>query len=361
MGIWDWLFGSEDTTQATSNAGAKQAGTGSKTAVTGAAVAVMEGTDQVKTGASAEETAGPPWYMPEGATAVEPGPPIHRELTANVRAIENILISYFDGHDLSMPSLPQAGEAALAELRRRNADFGKVAGAISDDQVLAASVLRVVNSPLYRGNNKIESLKAAVTRLGGQAIKSLIMHHAMRTAMFFEHGGDNEMARYIWCRSVASGTIMRGLARFVHIDEENAFLIGLLHDIGNVIVLRIVCDQEARFHERIDVESFQYLCQETHQEFGELVAQEWKLPEELRILIADHHTMPEQGDALATQRWMVILTDMMLAQMGYDAQPANYDLIRSKPVEALHLAAHPRFTFFLDELPEDIEDALSAF
>ena len=72
-------------------------------------------------------------------------------MSTEARALENALVSHFDGHDLTIPSLPRVPEGVLRELRSSDCDYGKVAGLIAEDQVIAAAVIRMANSPIYGG------------------------------------------------------------------------------------------------------------------------------------------------------------------------------------------------------------------
>jgi HD-like signal output (HDOD) protein len=234
------------------------------------------------------------WWAPEGATLVEPLEVQRPELTTEARALENLLVSHFDGHDLNMPMLVQGAEQVLGRLRNPDCNLAEVSHDIANDPVIAASVLRMANSPLYRGLNKITALQPAVTRLGVKALRVLMMHISLRAAIFQGKGRD-EWAERIWAGSQASAVIMHSLSAFTRVDENDAFLLGLLHDIGQVIVLRVVRTNQALSGAEIDDDTFDYLCHECHQEFGELVAAAWELPSTFRSLIADHHAYPACG------------------------------------------------------------------
>ncbi len=148
---------------------------------------------------------------------------------------------------------------------------------------------------------------------------------------------------------------MHGLAPFVGLDEENAFLIGLLHDIGNVIVLRQVCTGRAITRFDIDLDTFEYLCHECHQEFGELIAEAWRLPPRLASLIAGHHDYPADDDPLRTERLALRLADMIAAMLGY-ATPVAYDLLESRVVHDLDLAGRSGFVDLLARLPANLAE-----
>ena len=307
--------------------------------------------------APVEEEVGERWWVPEGATLLEQ-PKIERpDLSTDARALENLLVSHFDGHDLKMPPLLHIAEQVLKKLRDRKCGMDSVAQEVAGDQVIAASILRMANSPLYRGLHRITALGPAVTRLGAKAISTLMMHESLRAAMFHRKGKGNELARILWERSLAGACVMHGLAKFAQVDEEDAHLMGLLHDIGSVIVLRIVLDGHMSSRYDIDVDTFEYLCLECHQEFGELVADAWALPSDLKSLIASHHTYPEPDDPLRTARLLLQLTDMINAMLGFGS-PRRYDLLNSRVVDDLGLKGRADFVAFLKDLPDQIEQTV---
>ena len=352
MGLWDWVRDS-----LTGNPRQSPAEERSNQSVRG-------GTDEATVAtldpASEHDEPGreaPPerWYAPADVTLTEPAPPERPNLRPEERAFENLLISHFDGHDLKMPPLLHAAEDVLARLRDRKCNMAAVAKEISADQVVAAAVLRMANSPLYRGMNKITAVQPAIVRLGVKALRTLMMHESLRAAMFQDRGASAELARMMWERSLAGACTMRGLSKFTNGKEEDAHLIGLLHDIGSVIVLRVAHDDHVFGRDDIEVDSFEYLCFECHQEFGELVAESWKLPGTLKTLISNHHAYPEPDDPLRTERLQIQLSDMINAMLGY-GPPASYDLLNSRVVADLGLSERSDFVAFLDDLPAHLEE-----
>ncbi len=295
------------------------------------------------------------WWKPPGVDRTDYTSGVDMDPPAEIRVVEELLVSHFDGHDLAMPPFPQVAERVLKQLRDRKCNMTQVANLIAEDQVTTASVLRMANSPLYRGLDKITSLQQSVTRLGANAVRTLMMHHSLKAAVFGKKSSNESLIDLVWGGSLASATVMRTLAKFTGIDAEDAFLIGLMHDIGNVIVLRTVTEEERRFRMTIDVRSFEYLCHVSHQEFGELVADAWKLPERVKALICDHHTYPAIDDPLRTERLMLIVTDMINQMLGYGPE-AQYDLLGTRAVEDLGLLNSPLFGRCLAELPLKIEE-----
>lgn len=348
MGIMDWLLSKLIDPAPSSSPGCEKT-------LAHSGVAVVDAPAE-----SDSDDAGTPWWAPPDAALTEPVQIERPELCTEARALENLLISHFDGHNLTLPPMMHMAEAILPLLSNRNYSMASVSEKLSEDQVIAAAVLRMTNSPLYRGLEKITAIQPAITRLGTVALRTLLLNESLRAATFFSNREDTgAFARMIWQQSLASATIMRGLSAFTSVDREEAFLIGLLHDIGNVVVLRISCGGHGAAHYEIDLGTFEYLCHETHQEFGELLADAWRLPEKIKSLMVDHHRSPASDDPLHIERLQLQLTDMITAMIGYSA-PASYDLLGSVPVSELNLAERAGFIEYLRGLPVEVEEIVQA-
>jgi len=123
------------------------------------------------------------------------------------------------------------------------------------------------------------------------------------------------------------------------------------------MVLRILNDNIKTSHTALDLGSFEYLRRQTHQEFGELIANAWLLPPELTSLITDHHRFPETGDPLARFRLMLLLAEM-IGSMLYLNEKQDYDLIHGRPAVNLGLANLSAYHNWLSELPAEIDQVL---
>ena len=356
MGFWSWLFGSisEPNALAPTEPGCRRSPGDSGGAVT----AVAERPEPPSEADPGDPDGTFPWWTPQPESRIEPCEPRLPDPAGDALALENLLVSYFDGHDLTMPTLHHVAERVLPKLRGSTCDLVAISRDIAEDQVLTAAVLRTVNSPMYRGTEKISSVQRAVTRLGVRPVRALLMHQSLRSAVFDRRGGVNQFAEMLWRRSLASACIMQGLARLTGVDEEESYLIGLLHDIGSIIVLRILCAEEKGGFVAMDLDTFEYLCQQSHQEFGELIANAWTLPPDVKALIAAHHVHPESTDPLRIQRLMLILTDMIASILRF-APPEDYNLIQCRAAVDLGLTGRSSYTDWLTALPSEIDGVVA--
>ncbi len=342
MGLWNWIWDQLTGPSAATPALRERS----------SAIAVIE-----TPAACATETSAPVsvewWNQPEACeTTLQPIP--MPELSTEARALQNILVEQFDGHSLSVPPLPHVAESIIQKLSDSDFDFDAIADEIAEDQVLAAAVIRIANSALYAGVEKITSLQRAISRIGANSLRMLMLHQSMRAATYQRRGQDQELADIVWQRSIAGACTMRLLAPFSSMDREEAFLIGLLQDVGNVMVLRETLKHQSVLKYRIDLRSFEYFCDLCHQELGELLAQSWNLPPTLQALISNHHDYPDPDDALRSERLTMHVAHMIQATLGYGAG-GPYKLLDSKPVIDLGWQDRPDFQNALNTMPGLIE------
>ncbi len=290
------------------------------------------------------------WWKATDDALLEIPPLIRTDRPAEVAALQRILAAYLQGADLRLPSLPKAAERVLRLLGQQQYDAGRIGNAIANDQVLAAALLRLANSALYAGRERITVLRVAVARIGTHALRSLIMQYSLQAALLPRVRGDRLLTDIVWNGSLASATIMRGLAGGVGADPEESHLIGLLHDIGSVLVLREVQEQQSVLRYKMDLESFDWLCREYHAPLGKLIGEAWDLPGKVKALIAGYDGPVAPDDPLARERHMLVLTDMIKAMLGY-AMRRPYALMEATSAKALDLAGTPAFAAFLDRLP----------
>lgn len=218
-----------------------------------------------------------------------------------------------------LPPLPRAA-LRVAELTKDLTTSSRmVADTVGVDPVLAASVIRAANSPLYVRERPIATLSAAVTALGHHAIHMLVV--VLIAFDFFHRKSKNAALRKtLWEHSLTTAVASREMCEALGLRlGEQAFLTGLLHDIGRLVLLCHdpdkygqlalgVCEQELMVRER---ETYGY----DHATIGEHIAQYWKLPREIAQVIKYHH-QPEEAGEYALMAYVVDAADALSNSAG---------------------------------------------
>lgn len=280
------------------------------------------------------------------------------EMSHETRAIMAGLECTLENQDVELPPIPRVPEAVLRCLTSDDCDFHEVADLISEDPSTATRVLRMANAAIW-GVKATTSIPDAVVRLGTRPLQSLMMSESLMVASRPSRKANRLIANRFWNRSLATACIMRSLAPLARIDPEEAFVMGLLQDVGDVVVLRAVDRYAAFSHTPIETDAFEFLCYRFHESLGAMVADEWSLTPKLKSLLSGHHAWPVADSPNRVERLMLMLSNMINQMLGY-AHPATYNLPKSRPAQDLGLADEESFVKLLTGLPEQIRERVDA-
>lgn len=136
---------------------------------------------------------------------------------------------------VELPMIPAVVQRLIAALRDPDVDARKIGEALSRDPVLSAKVLRVANSAYFGGQRSMASIDAAVAMIGTQALNKLIV--ACGVAAAFEDIKSIDMPGF-WRDALVAATAASKLAPRLAADPEEAYLCGLLHATGHLILCR---------------------------------------------------------------------------------------------------------------------------
>jgi HD-like signal output (HDOD) protein len=142
--------------------------------------------------------------------------------------------------DIALPSLPDVVMKIRQMLESAAADFEQISQAVSVDPVLVSRLFVFANSAYYnRANIEIETLDAAIGRLGFEVVRNTAMSLAMKQLYASEkHSHAAKQLRAIWARGMKLSCMSFAVAKRVPaINEETAFLAGLMHEVGKLYIV----------------------------------------------------------------------------------------------------------------------------
>lgn len=195
---------------------------------------------------------------------------------------------------VDLPLLPGVAMEVTNVANQESADARQIAELLRKDQAMAAHVLRVVASPVYSGRTQIVSLQQAVARLGVQKIREIALAIAFRVGVFKLKGFEREVAAQFQ-HSVGAAMFAQEVARATRRNVEDAFLCGLLHDVGRPVILQALVQILAEQKLRVAPAAVIAATSDLHTEVGGMLAETWGLPEAVEMSIRHHHnaTPPE--------------------------------------------------------------------
>lgn len=211
---------------------------------------------------------------------------------------------------------------------------------IEKDQSLTARVLRLANSAYFQRSREVKTVRAAAALLGNSQIRSLVLTAALKPMM-----SGSPLSRVLWEHSLAVALASRLLAGSLgEADPEEAFVAGLLHDVGKSLFDR---QHPARFAESArllrstpemtSVEAERSALGVAHPEVGAIVAMFWRLPPALGDAILYHHE-PERSESFQRLCSIVHVADLLALKLGIGlVERPDLDLLESPVAWALRL------------------------
>ncbi len=196
------------------------------------------------------------------------------------------ILAAVESNKLELPTLPEVALSVRQAINSENASDAEIARIIAQDPGLAARLLQIANSPLFRARQKIDNLQTAITRLGRNTVRTLIISLAMNQLFKPKQIVLEQYFHEIWKQSVNVSAVARALAlRCGHLDKEQAMLAGLLHQIGKLPILTLA----ERFPEIAqDKAVLDGHLRNLHTVIGKLVLEKWDMPQALVSVASEY-------------------------------------------------------------------------
>jgi len=195
-----------------------------------------------------------------------------------------------------LPAMPHVASKVLELSGDPNTSAMRLQQVISDDQAMAARILKIANSAMYACSRKIKTLTEAIVMLGFNSIRSLVVTSAARNLYTSNGARMGLKERLLWEHSIGAACGCRLLvqAESPHLAEE-AFLAGLMHDIGKLVLNQQAAERFDEIVQTVYNENGRFAATERallgfdHTEVGALLVNKWKLSPMLELIIANHH------------------------------------------------------------------------
>jgi putative nucleotidyltransferase with HDIG domain len=197
---------------------------------------------------------------------------------------------------ISLPTLPTVVSKMIQLVDNPKTSASSLARLIYTDQALTARILKLANSAYYGFPREISTVNLAIVVLGFNTVKEMGL--SLSVFEFFKDDKSDatfDISRF-WQHSIGCGSAARMLARHVnyHLTGE-AFVAGLLHDIGKVILRQYLAKEftfiiEKVSHGEVDLDEVEMdIVGTTHAQIGAWLSEKWNLPRIIVDGIAFHH------------------------------------------------------------------------
>ncbi len=263
-----------------------------------------------------------------------------------------------------MESLPTFPEHIIELQRLCNAQestLDQIAEKIGYDPSLTAEVLKLSNSAGFISRTKITTIKDAVKLIGIRNL-SIILTAATANKILSEKYKTFEL---IWDHSTKVAYYSRLIAKKKKLNEilDFAFIAGMLHDIGKIILLatdktiinrisEITKDKQLRSSSILEEISIGI----SHAEIGGLIAEKWKFPKALETAISLHHSPMKSPEEYRDITYTIYLANML---NGIESRKYNYFYIEGEVLQWIKMENLEEIQNFHNEIKEKFKSQVS--
>jgi putative nucleotidyltransferase with HDIG domain len=244
-----------------------------------------------------------------------------------------------------LPTLPRTVLRITEMVNDPRASARDLSRIITDDQVLTARLLKLVNSSFYGFPQRVATVTGAIVLIGFDAIRNLLLTTSVFDLFASRTAKGRRLQEALWDHSLGCAIGAKAVGEVLrHEKLEELFVAGLLHDIGKIVAMARLPDEFERITVRAregrmmisEAETEILGC--THAEIGRLLLDRWKLPVKLMNTIAFHHA-PLAAGGFALETSIVHLADILaralqLGSGGDDKVPlldtSAWELLRLK-------------------------------
>jgi putative nucleotidyltransferase with HDIG domain len=275
-----------------------------------------------------------------------------------VDAIRTAVRSKMEKRSLEIPRLPQVAGRILQLSQDPDVQVRDVTEAVMSDPVLAARVLGLANAAANGG--RVESLDAAILRLGLKKLRDLVFAESMQ-AKVFPARAYRSLLEPSWRLSLGAAVACEAIAKAVGADREGAFLLGLLHEIGKPTLVQTILEYERRNEGRsMGEELVEIVLSQLHEEIGAYVLEQWGMPEPVVEAARAHHRYQESPSASPAHR-LIYAANLVCRHLGIGEEQCGIAFNLERCFLDLKLSDLDRVTPILEAVSRDVESLLAAF
>jgi HD-like signal output (HDOD) protein len=225
----------------------------------------------------------------------------------------------------AIPVLPALASRVIEVANDPNVSLVQLANLIGKDQVLASRLLQMANSAQWAPMQGVGTIPEAVVRIGVTGVKNMVFTVCFSSRMY-DPGIYGEQGRLLIEHGIGTAYLARMVADQAGEDEDEAFLYGLLHDIGKLLILKLAYDFKKRTGTTVPAEEVATALDQHHASFGGITLKRWGLPSGLEEPIRCHHDFTLATSA-PRKAMVAHLANRLSHRYGFGCDPDAYNIL----------------------------------
>jgi HD-like signal output (HDOD) protein len=221
----------------------------------------------------------------------------------------------------TIATLPEVTAQIIKTVEDPKSSAGQLHKIVSHDPALVTRILKVVNSAFYGLPGQIGSIERAIVLLGLNAIKNIAVAASLGQMFRGAKLCDEFGAKDLWTHCIAVGVTARELAKHMKVPvADEAFIAGMIHDVGILVSLQIQPEQLRTACERSKAPGANFCEIERevmgmdHQQLGQALAEQWKFPRSCQLVAGHHHRPTQLADQHRLLVTLVYVADTLCCQ-----------------------------------------------
>jgi len=280
---------------------------------------------------------------------------------------QNEKLSAFLDKIEKLPTLPLVASQIFSKMSDPDFDMKAVVNMLMMDQVLTAKILQMVNSAFWSGGQRVDSIRQAIVRLGAKNVRNFVLSTSIMEIV--PGSAKSKLLKSFWQHSLACALLGGYLAKNIgYKDPERAYLAGLLHDIGEIVLIMNFPDDFDKVVEEAHSVDWDFNKAEmnvlgiSHVHFGPWLLKQWNMFGEIAHAVARHHK-PETAITDPTLVAVTHLVDLFSRMHGMsigDPHDISIDLLANNAWDVLRQESNNSHNFNpekqIDHLSERLEE-----
>lgn len=245
-----------------------------------------------------------------------PAPGADAASAAPTQTITEEIVSRIRTGQITLPVLPDLVQKVEALFQRADVDLDDLVKVVQTDPGITSKLIGISNSPQYRSMTEIKSLDKAIARIGLKMTENYVLILAKRGLFKVDAPQYELLLNRVWTHSLATAACAQALAQKLALpDPDSYYTLGLLHDIGKLILLQFFAEMAKKRPDATEQECLA-LMEKYHGEFGSALLGCWKFSEEHQQ-IARHHDTVADADQPSNSLYLIALANLLAIKKGF--------------------------------------------
>ena len=249
------------------------------------------------------------------------------------------IVVVFKRGEINLPSPPQIG-IKFKEMINNGANLQQIGAVLKQDASVTSKLISISNSAFYRGVTENKTLEQAIGRLGLKTTKQYVDAIANRSLYYTKNKNLKAIIERLWEHSLSCAYASQIVCQVQKFNPaQDPFTLGLLHDIGRLVLLQAVGELQLKkkIGEDINSDDLAATITSNHGKFGAALLKRWKFPDEY-IHISNFHDDLSDAETITNELLIVQFANLLVKTMGYDSfDSPEIDLESAPSVKLLKL------------------------